>query len=59
MVYSFDMDLKNQSPEIELLSSLYNVNSTPTIVSPNQILTGLQTAQQLDQYYNSSENQTA
>jgi protein-disulfide isomerase len=51
MVYSFDLDLEGQNPEIELLASLYNVTSTPTIIIPGQKLVGLQSAQQLDAYY--------
>jgi len=51
MVYSFDMDLKNQSFEITLLSSLYNVSSTPTIIANGKVLTGLQNVQQLNSYY--------
>lgn len=56
MVYSFDVDLESQSPAIELLSSLYNVSSTPMIVIPSGILTGVQTLQQLNGYYSSFEN---
>ncbi|MCL5011555.1 MAG: hypothetical protein M1594_01520 [Candidatus Marsarchaeota archaeon] len=56
MVYSFDMDLESQSPEIELLSSLYSVSSTPEIVIPGKVLTGIQTQQQLNGYYNSFAN---
>ncbi len=56
MVYSFDVDLEGQSSAIELLSSLYNVSSTPMIVIPNETLTGLQTLQRLNDYYGSFEN---
>lgn len=51
MVYSFNFDLKSQSPAIELLASLYNVTSTPTVIISGQKLSGLQSIQQLNGYY--------